>query len=525
MAVAITHNFVSGIADDPGHPEWVRPSNWNAQHTFTGAANAFLGFSASGLPSDATKLFQVSQGNVMMWAFDPTSATASYSSASTSMPVVNALDFRWTNGEDGNVTFQQSAPMFYVTYNPINATDNHTADACGLEAVINNTGTNDSLSPGGFPVMKRMVGGKFASIRNTGGSANPSFGVQGFAIAGDTNSNIQQVGDGFVGGYFASLLNVMTGGGGNSTRSYFFDFAHSGQSTGLQGEIVNLSGFSTLPVFMNVAVAGRARVEGGRGTAVMIGGWFSAMSATGSLSSLCGNAYGIWVDDIQPTTNLNMAINTGVGKVQFGDVVTFGSSFTGNLNMVALAQPLILSVDGGANGQFGTPSNSGTKTYSYVVVARLASGQTSQASTVGTTTHGFDDLSQTNQNNVIRFNPVVGAVGGYDVYRTVAGGTTTNTTGKIGNAPQNTLAQFPYLSGDVLGPLQSPGFVDSGQTGDATTAPSTNTTGFIRTSAYAANGAVATVLGSVGPTGSHTTVQKWLQIYDAGGNPFYIPCF
>ena len=42
---------------------------------------------------------------------------------------------------------------------------------------------------------------------------------------------------------------------------------------------------------------------------------------------------------------------------------------------------------------------------------------------------------------------------------------------------------------------------------------------------FAANGAVLTVLGGVGPTGARTTVQKWLTVKDASGNPFYIPLF
>ena len=42
---------------------------------------------------------------------------------------------------------------------------------------------------------------------------------------------------------------------------------------------------------------------------------------------------------------------------------------------------------------------------------------------------------------------------------------------------------------------------------------------------FSANNTVATVLGSVGPTGSHTTVQTWLTIVDSGGTTRYIPCF
>jgi hypothetical protein len=40
-----------------------------------------------------------------------------------------------------------------------------------------------------------------------------------------------------------------------------------------------------------------------------------------------------------------------------------------------------------------------------------------------------------------------------------------------------------------------------------------------------ANGSVATVLGSLGPVGSRTTVQKWFQIKDASGNPFFLAAF
>ncbi len=41
---------------------------------------------------------------------------------------------------------------------------------------------------------------------------------------------------------------------------------------------------------------------------------------------------------------------------------------------------------------------------------------------------------------------------------------------------------------------------------------------------FSANGSVATVLGSIGPVGSHTTVQKWLTITD-GSTTLYIPAF
>ena len=42
---------------------------------------------------------------------------------------------------------------------------------------------------------------------------------------------------------------------------------------------------------------------------------------------------------------------------------------------------------------------------------------------------------------------------------------------------------------------------------------------------FSANGSVATVLGSLGPAGSRTTVQKWLTIVDSTGATLYIPAF
>lgn len=55
--------------------------------------------------------------------------------------------------------------------------------------------------------------------------------------------------------------------------------------------------------------------------------------------------------------------------------------------------------------------------------------------------------------------------------------------------------------------------------------PPSNTVKFASANSFSSNGAVGTVLGSVGPSGSHTTVQTWLTIVDSGGTTRYIPCF
>jgi formate/nitrite transporter FocA (FNT family) len=42
---------------------------------------------------------------------------------------------------------------------------------------------------------------------------------------------------------------------------------------------------------------------------------------------------------------------------------------------------------------------------------------------------------------------------------------------------------------------------------------------------FVANGAVATTVTSLGPTGSHTTIQEWLQVTDANGVIRWIPAY
>lgn len=48
---------------------------------------------------------------------------------------------------------------------------------------------------------------------------------------------------------------------------------------------------------------------------------------------------------------------------------------------------------------------------------------------------------------------------------------------------------------------------------------------FTNAANFTANGTVATAMSSLGPTGSHTTIQKWLTIVDNGGTTGYIPVF
>ncbi len=43
--------------------------------------------------------------------------------------------------------------------------------------------------------------------------------------------------------------------------------------------------------------------------------------------------------------------------------------------------------------------------------------------------------------------------------------------------------------------------------------------------AFSANGVVATTMTSLGPVGSHTTVQEWLIVVDPAGTVRYVPAY
>src|SRR5215472_4009163 len=107
--------------------------------------------------------------------------------------------------------------------------------------------------------------------------------------------------------------------------------------------------------------------------------------------------------------------------LDLGGVTTPGWVFLMNLNLVGAIppEPVISPIT-----QVGTP---GTKQYAYDVVAHFADGSISVADDVQTFT-GNDALTAANY-NVVSWSNVGAAT--YDVYRDIAGGATTNTTGKI----------------------------------------------------------------------------------------------
>ena len=94
-------------------------------------------------------------------------------------------------------------------------------------------------------------------------------------------------------------------------------------------------------------------------------------------------------------------------------------------------------------------------------------------------------------------------------------------TGTSGSNPIQgipaTMVDFNTLIGAINASLGSYlSFNTAGSVGEINL---TNSASFI------ANGSVATAMSSVGPLGSHTTIQEWLVVLDNNGKAVYVPAF
>ncbi|HET9174671.1 MAG TPA: hypothetical protein VFN56_05355 [Candidatus Saccharimonadales bacterium] len=156
-----------------------------------------------------------------------------------------------------------------------------------------------------------------------------------------------------------------------------------------------------------------------------------------------------------------------------------------------------------------TPSGTtGSTNYSYSVVAITGSGLLSAPSTAGTTSTGNATLS-TSSTNSISWSAVSGAIG-YNVYRTVAGGSSPTTTGFIG-----------YTTGTS--------FSDTNITATGTTPASAtlsnNTTYYYKITALDSQGGESTASSEVsqasGPTSNQAISLAWTPVSGARSYRIY----
>jgi hypothetical protein len=83
------------------------------------------------------------------------------------------------------------------------------------------------------------------------------------------------------------------------------------------------------------------------------------------------------------------------------------------------------------------------------------------------------------------------------------------------------------IGGDIVFQIAPAGGAGNAQNAfsEAFRINNTGTIKFSNAASFSANGIVATVLGSLGPAGAHTTVQEWLTFVNSGGTTRYVACF
>jgi stage V sporulation protein SpoVS len=136
-------------------------------------------------------------------------------------------------------------------------------------------------------------------------------------------------------------------------------------------------------------------------------------------------------------------------------------------------------------------------------------GSTSGSSTINVSSTGSLQLNNNVGGATMTFNDAGNGV----IFQAIGAGASAQSVFQIANTSSST-------SPPVLSAVGIPANINI-----ALTAKGTGTVQFGNAGSFSANGSVATVLGSLGPAGSHTTVQTWLTIVDSGGTTRYIPAF
>jgi hypothetical protein len=97
-------------------------------------------------------------------------------------------------------------------------------------------------------------------------------------------------------------------------------------------------------------------------------------------------------------------------------------------------------------------------------------------------------------------------------------------------APTSAASNGVFVTASNAGSAPQIAVGDLGGTGDANIdmivgPKGTGVVQFQNSGSFTANGAVATAMTSLGPTGSHTTIQEWLTVKNSSGVVRYIPAY
>jgi len=514
MALAVTHTFVSGIADDAANPQWVRPSNWNAAHTLTGAAS-------------------IAQGGTGATSFANTQVVFAGVSSLSSDSGFTYLGNGQATLSLGNMTSDLTALRIAGTWN--NSSVQFTRI---FEIDITNTAASGSGTACTWAMY--TVGGQThvaMGLQDTtfkydgiwGGLAGAAPGFNTWWLATDGLRAVYNTphtgaagitGNEFHGFYFANsftgsfqFCHNITGGPPafklilSSGMGLFWDTANSGATADVS---------SNYDISLHRNAAGVLEVDAGNESNFQLGSVYANLAAQPQGLSTTGTVSSITIANPAVIT---LTAPHGCVPGQGVNFTTTGALPGDGANGINAGTTYYLIATGISATAFQLVQGYSNAANGYKVVTTL--GQTQSGTHTAHFTNTQFALNSNTLANIQPFPIIVPGASGVTGSSTAAGTTiqqSWNTTGVVD-------AVLVVNAINVASGALSKVF-DCQVNG--TSQYAVDKTGihyFNSASSFSANGAVATVLGSIGPTGSHTTVQTWLTFVDNGGATRYVPCF
>lgn len=253
----------------------------------------------------------------------------------------------------------------------------------------------------------------------------------------------------------------------------------------------------------------------------------------------------------------SFVVNGGAGGTPSSITLTSGTGLPISTGLTGAGTGVLaaLAINVGSAGSFVT--NGGAATHTTVSVTGSSAPTNGlylpAANTPGIAANGNPALEVTNPASAVNFTMMSGAATAGSPYLLASGSDTDvsfffvtkgagsmNFSGNGAVTGANAFARFSAASSAaqngiwVFGANAGSGpriiALDLSGTGNTNVDMSLESSGtglikFGTASAFSANGSVATVLGSLGPTGSHATVQEFLTVKNSSGVIRYIPAF
>lgn len=208
--------------------------------------------------------------------------------------------------------------------------------------------------------------------------------------------------------------------------------------------------------------------------------------------------------------NTASAVNyyTTTGAVTLGAVISYASGSDTNIPAAISSKGtggVALYTGQGARLQFNVADTASAVNYTAITGAALS---------------GWPRMYTAGTDTDIPFGISSKGAGGVGLY--------TGSLASLQFYAANTTSAVNYLQATGAATTAHPSLAAAGSDTNINLKLSAKGTGALQvgtTGMMAANGAVATSLTGVGPTGASTTVQEWLKVVNSAGTTRYIPCF